>query len=184
MDWNETAALSRALSLPCLAMDGVIACGIPVQWFVVERPTAFDVDRLIELDAETKADLDDGEEWARDMLDSMRDYLREGFTPDEASALREYLEQAHGCPLFTSPIALPLKPLPDGDMLATGRAMTDFPRKAGDDRGAVWLHRHYGYALPFKVCGLLLGGRFHRSDSGGRDLAIEVAPVGAIGVGL
>lgn len=178
------AALCQCISPAAIAVDGHVISGLLVRWYVVQRPAPFDPAPLISLDDELAADLDDGEEWAVETVENLRGWLSETFTPDEAEALREYLGEAHGTALYTAPVSLPFKPRPDGDALALGRDRAEYPRRAGDLVGTIWLHRQYGYSLPFKVIGCTSHGVIAVDDVELRSMAIEMTPPGTRGVGL
>lgn len=185
MDSDAVSALSRCQSDAVVMVDGKVVSGLQVRWFVVDRPVPFDPSPLLALDDDLLADLRQGDECAGEAVENLKAWLLEAFTPDEIAALREYLSVEHGIALFTAPVSLPFKPRADGEPLALGRELVAHPRKAGDlEGGAIWLHRHYGYSLPFKVVGRVSYGAMLVDDPELRGMALEMVPPGSQGVGL
>ncbi|WPZ33142.1 hypothetical protein T8K17_18090 [Thalassobaculum sp. OXR-137] len=183
-DAEPPAALYTALSLPVLSIDGRVFNGHTVRWHVIERPRPFDPAPFTEIDDELLADFEANEEYAVELVHNTREVIAESFTAEEVAALRSYLSEAHDTALFASPVAVPLAPFQDGDLRATGRWWADRPRVDGSGHQMIWLHRSYGYSLPFKVIGHTISPPSVVDHASARSGAIEAVSAGMTGLGL
>ena len=180
----HTPPLYTAVSLPALMIDGQMVNGPAVQWYVIARPVALSVDGMIAFEEELVEAMGDGEECASELAENTREVVREAFTADEVEALRAYLDEAHGVALYSAPLSLPVSPLPDGDVRETGRTWAGRARQSNELAGMVWLHKHYGYSLPFKVIGHIVGAALNTGGAAVRSGAIEVVGHGVTGTGI
>jgi hypothetical protein len=107
---------------------------IKVTWFVVERPAPLvtyetAIEGYGQLDAKARA--------------FPAAYLDELFGPDEAAALKQYLDRRPAITTHVETIELPV--------MANASGCRRLPRGGGSD--FLILHREKGYSLPFKVEG-------------------------------
>lgn len=174
---TDLSPLYKALSFPVLNAGKEVYWGPCVEWFILERPTPLDLDGRYVLAAEIEDEWRDGEDWAVGFVSDVRRRISEHLTGDEVKALRRYMIQAHGVPVFAAPVEQPFKPSEEGDPPIVpsdhARMQHAYRQKSGSlASGRVSLYREYGYDLAFKVGGLFQDPMLVAADE---SLALSVA---------